>query len=397
MVMAPLKLADDQRFALGKFRRSVQDVLQPHHDDQFLVRWLRARKWDPNAAEKMLRESLEWRKEWGVDKLEEWEPPQILTDHLPHGLCGFDKEGAPVAVVPFAGLDLYGILHVAPRNDMIRITIKHLERYMKVCEEQAKKHGPAAGQVVVIFDMEDFNLRQYMWRPAGEVIIALIQMYEANYPEILKTCFIINAPKVFALAFSIAKKFMNEYTLSKIQIHKADPERWKSEILKMVSKDQLPEHFGGILRDPDGNPRLATKICQGGKIPKEKYTKNIEKEKDIEDFETVTVKKGDKFKIDFTPEKIGSILSWEFRSEGHDIKFGIVRKNEDGGHEEIVPIHRVAAHQLDEVGVLTCDLPTTYSVVFDNTYSMLRNKKVHYSVRVTAPTEDLTKLALSEA
>ena len=97
--------------------------------------------------------------------MEDWEPPQILTDHLPHGLCGYDKEGAPVAVVPFAGLDLYGILHVVPRRDMIRITVKHLERYMRICEEQAKKHGPAAGQVVVIFDMEDFNLRQYMWRP----------------------------------------------------------------------------------------------------------------------------------------------------------------------------------------------------------------------------------------
>lgn len=79
-------------------------------------------------------------------------------------------------------------------------------------------------------------------------------------PSIVMKLFIPTAPKVFALAFSIAKKFMNEYTLSKIQIHKADPERWKSEILKMVSKDQLPEHFGGILRDPDGNPRLATKV-----------------------------------------------------------------------------------------------------------------------------------------
>lgn len=120
-------------------------------------------------------------------------------------------------------------------------------------------------------------------------------MYEANYPEILKTCLIINgnwsivyllnfvfffvkkrvfltdnlsviyclaAPKVFAFAFSITKKFMNEYTISKIQIHKADPVRWKSEILKIAAKDQLPEHFGGTLKDPDGNPRLTTKVRQ---------------------------------------------------------------------------------------------------------------------------------------
>ena len=38
---------------------------------------------------------MEWRKQWEVDKLSEWDPPQILNDYLPHGLCGFDKDGAP--------------------------------------------------------------------------------------------------------------------------------------------------------------------------------------------------------------------------------------------------------------------------------------------------------------
>lgn len=210
-------------------------------------------------------------------------------------------------------------------------------------------------------------------------------MYEANYPEILKTCFIVNgkkeknkiklqveiilkvntdnflfsAPKVFALGFSITKRFMNEYTISKIQIYKADPDRWKQEILKMVSKDQLPVHFGGTLTDENGNERLISKICQGGKVSKDLYLKNLDKDKNNEDFTTAVVKKGGKIKIDMIPQKIGSILSWEFRSEDHDIKFGIVKKNNSGEKIEVIPIHRVAAHQLDEVGVLTCEEPAT--------------------------------------
>lgn len=115
---------------------------------------------------------------------------------------------------------------------------------------------------------------------AGEVVLTLIQMYEANYPEILKTCYIINgrsvretrrckliyrydsfsAPKVFALAFSVAKRFMNEYTLSKIQIHKTDPAKWQSAIFSNTERDQVPAFFGGTLKDPDGNPKLRTKV-----------------------------------------------------------------------------------------------------------------------------------------
>lgn len=77
-----------------------------------------------------------------------------------------------MVVVPFAGLDLYGILHVVSRRDMIRATVKILEHYMDVCREQGKKYGPAAGQVVVIFDMQDFNLRPFMWRPGNYCLLS---------------------------------------------------------------------------------------------------------------------------------------------------------------------------------------------------------------------------------
>ncbi|XP_011307420.1 SEC14-like protein 2 [Fopius arisanus] len=233
-------LADDERFALMKFRRSVQDVLQPYHDDHFLLRWLRARKWDPVGAEKMLRDSLEWRRKWEVDSLDDWDEPQVLKDHLPYGHSGFDKDGAPA----------------------------------------------------------------------------------------------------------------------------------------------------------DGNPRFRSKICQGGKVPKEMYKKNFDQSN--EDFTTVIVKKGDKMKIDFVPEKLGSILSWEFRSENHDIRFGVLRRGTGGEKVELIPVRRVAAHQLDEVGVLTCEEPGTYSVVFDNSYSLLRNKKIHYNVRLAEPTEGLQELAFQD-
>ncbi|XP_046475305.1 SEC14-like protein 2 isoform X1 [Neodiprion pinetum] len=379
------------------FRRNVRDVLQPHHDDHFLLRWLRARKWDATAAEKMLRDSLEWRKIWQVDKIHEWVAPPIFDDYLPRGLSGFDKDGAPTVIAPFAGLDMYGLLHVISKNDMIKVTIKYLEQYLKIAQEQSKKHGQIANQITVIFDMEDFNLRQYAWRPAGELVIALIQMYEANYPEILKMCYIINAPKVFALAFSIVKNFLNEYTLSKIQIYKADPAKWKPAVLRTISADQLPKHFGGTLTDPDGNPRLTTKICQGGKIPKHMYSSKADKEKLNADLETATIKKGDKLTLNFLTAEEGSFLRWEFRSESHDIKFGIIEKNEEGAQSEVIPLHRVPAHEMDEVGVITCKAPATYSVIFDNSYSILRNKKIHYLVQVTPPLPTVTEaLTLSD-
>ncbi|KAG5322252.1 S14L2 protein, partial [Pseudoatta argentina] len=368
-----------------QFRRSVQDILQPHHDDYFLLRWLRARKWNSTAAEKMLRDSLEWRKRWDADNLDKWEIPEIIKPYLPYGLSGFDKDGAPVIIIPFVGMDMYGALHIITQKDFVKLMIKLIDSYLNLAKEQSKKHGQLANQIIIIFDMEGFNIKQYLWKPAGELIITFIQMYEANYPEILKMCFLINAPRVFAFAFSLIKKFMDDYTLSKIQIYKAEPSKWKAALLKLIPKDQLPAYYGGILTDPDGNPKYTSKICQGGKVPKEIYINNMDKLN--EDYTTVVVRKGGKLEFDISAPEEGSILSWEFRSEDHDIKFGILKKDMTNGKKiEVIPIRRVASHQSDEIGLLTCETPTTYYVVFDNTYSILRNKKVHYSVRMLPPT-----------
>lgn len=97
-----------------------------------------------------------------------------------------------VIIVPFAGLDLFGQLHAVTRADYIRGTIKNLEMYMDIGYQQSRVHGPAARQFVIVFDLKDFNIKQYTWRPASEVIIGLIKTYEANYPEILKACYLIN-------------------------------------------------------------------------------------------------------------------------------------------------------------------------------------------------------------
>jgi hypothetical protein len=53
---------------------------------------------------------------------------------------------------------------------------------------------------------------------------------------------------------------MNEYTLSKIQIYKSDPVKWKTAILQVIPQDNLPLYLGGTLTDCDGNSRLTSKV-----------------------------------------------------------------------------------------------------------------------------------------
>lgn len=94
---------------------------------------------------------------------------------------------------------------------------------------------------------------------------------------------------------------------------------------------------------------------------------------------------------------------WDFRTFDHDIRFGIKRVNNKTGEENIeVPLQRVASHQLDEEGFITCQKdctckstkqfatkPSTFNnffshetdhVLFDNTYSYFKGKRIRYAV-----------------
>lgn len=91
---------------------------------------------------------------------------------------------------------------------------------MKIAFEQSKTCGPEARKFIVIFDMENFSMKQYAYRPAAELVINIFQMYSLNYPEILKYCYIINGELFKAICLQIPG--FNEYLhLQLSQIPKA--------------------------------------------------------------------------------------------------------------------------------------------------------------------------------
>ena len=102
--------------------------------------------------------------------LKDMEIPEIFQRYYPHGLSGFDKEGSPVIIVPFAGFDSNGILHTVSKKEMITVTLKQFEDYLDLARQQANKHGPAALKITCIIDMMDFNLKQFTFRPGTEII-----------------------------------------------------------------------------------------------------------------------------------------------------------------------------------------------------------------------------------
>ncbi|XP_001354244.2 SEC14-like protein 2 [Drosophila persimilis] len=383
------EISAEQRATLEQFRKQMDDALVDTHDDYFLLRWLRARKWNLEAAEKMLRASLKTRAMWNVDNIDKWDPPKALKEYLPYGLIGYDNEGSPLLVCPFYNFDIWGMMHCVTRFEFQKYLVLLIERFMKTAYEQSLDHGWKARQLVVFFDMQDVNLKQYAWRPAAECVISSVKQYEANFPELLKMCYIINAPKLFSVAFNIVKKFLDENTTSKIVIYKSGVDKWQQQLFSHVNPKVFPKAWGGELVDKLGDPQCKSMMVWGGKLPEDLFIDQNSQQSD-KDFTDTQVPKGDKLKLHFKVNlEEQKILSWEFRTIDYDIKFGIYSVDEKSGEKRSeVPLGTVYSNEMDEIGYISTRPNTTYTVVFDNSASYLRGKKLRYWVDLVSDEEE---------
>ncbi|XP_063769455.1 SEC14-like protein 2 isoform X2 [Pseudophryne corroboree] len=382
-------LSPKQEEALVKFRENVKDLkpkLPPFlQDDYFLLRWLRARCFNLQKSESMLRKHMEVRKHMDADNvLEKWQPPEVVQKYLSGGLCGFDREGSPIWYDVIGPLDPKGLLFSASKQDLMKTKVRDCERMQQECRMQSEKLGRKVEEVVMIYDVEGLGLK-HLWKPAVDLYGEVLQMFEDNYPEALKRLFVIKAPKLFPVAYNLVKHFLSEDTRRKIIVV---GDNWKEVLQKYISPEELPKYYGGTLADPDGDPKCKSKINYGGDIPKTYYVRD-QVQQNYE--HSVTINRGSSQQMEYEILFPGCVLRWQFQSDGADIGFGVFRKTKAGERQkagdmiEVLPNERYNAHMVPEDGSLTCADPGTYVLRFDNTYSFIHAKKIGYTVEVLLP------------
>ncbi|KZS17843.1 putative SEC14 protein 2 [Daphnia magna] len=260
---------DKQLAILKQFREIVRDCQLPNSEDAYLARWLIARDFDLTKAEKMLRNSLEWRRRYKIDSLrEDFKPPDVLRKYFSAGFVGQDKLQSPLWITRYGKSDMKGILRSSKKKDFVMYVVYLVETsiWRVMSDPQKYKRSPGAiVQTTIIFDLEDLSMQHITNKQAVDAAIKIIQIYEANYPECLSRVFVINAPKIFSIGYPILKPFIHERTRNKIKIFGHDSKQWKAAILAEVNPEELPVCYGGTMTDADGNPNCISTASQHGR------------------------------------------------------------------------------------------------------------------------------------
>ncbi len=131
------------------------------------------------------------------------------------GHHGYTKNGHPVYIEKTGQINVDVLLSQFSDQEIVTTHIYQQETLMKAADLQSQKLKKTVDGIFIILDLEGLSLAH---RAAVRFTEILNRMDEKYYPERMYKIFIINAPWVFPVIWTMVKLFMDPVTLTKVQI-----------------------------------------------------------------------------------------------------------------------------------------------------------------------------------
>ncbi|CAG7731545.1 unnamed protein product [Allacma fusca] len=356
--------------ALKQFRLSISDIIEKYDEydahDNNLIRWLRARDLNLKKAEGMIRKSTKYRQDHPeLQNLQYLPVPEDFLEKLPFRPIGHDKEG--ILVVSFSAQNWeFKKLVLAGRTvEMKRYVCHILERFFRHNKTISTPEN-INNQMVVIMDLLGFSIPEHLSKPVISFALELLRLLDLNYPEIMKTVYIINVPKIFPVGWSIISPFLSQRTINKFKIIGGGQNNWKRVLLEDIDYSELPSEYGGsntVHPTQYTNEHGESWPSRSGSFPQESFLTTV-----------VPAKKNVMLSFQLVA---GNRISWNFKTDSYDIGFEF--KFND---TQMFPSVRADSHLYTQDGLVDVTEDGTYTLVFDNSYSKYRSKTLHYAILV---------------
>ena len=237
---------EHQLQVLDKFRakaRAMGCSEQPY-DDVYLLRFLRARKFDLEKSTDMFSNYIKWRTEKKVDEISKMDFSDInkAKQYYPHLWFRTDKLGRPIFIERLGKLNFDKLIQ---QTSMERLELHFIQDYERLLNDMFPACSKARGELIsntcYIMDLKGVSAKMFSSK-VWELLKVASKIGQDYYPEILGHMFIINVPMFFYGMWNMIKLFVDEKTRNKIHILGSG---YKKELFKYVDEKDLPDFLGG--------------------------------------------------------------------------------------------------------------------------------------------------------
>ncbi|XP_077583909.1 motile sperm domain-containing protein 2 isoform X1 [Stigmatopora nigra] len=200
-------------------QRDVDKLLE---DNSMVEGYLMWRLYVVDDALKMIDESFQWRKDYGVNDLSEGSIPRWMFETGAVFLHGYDKEGNKLFWFKVK-------LHVKDAK-----TIIDKKKYVAFwLERNVKKESGMP--LTVVFDMSDSGLANIDM----DFVKYVVNCFKIYYPKLLSKMIIVEMPWIMNAAWKIVKTWLGPEAISKLKFAS------RSELQSYINPEYIPPHMGG--------------------------------------------------------------------------------------------------------------------------------------------------------
>ena len=193
-----------------------------------LVRFLSARDGDLKAAHEMLEACLQWRSEEKVDAIWQISDEDERIDAIKQvrpwwtgTYMGLTRDGSPVQYSRIEFLDAGKLLGFGD-EPLTLFYIWWMENSLglqRIGQQALGDRNAPMPRSVEVYDCYNISMAYLAVNiPGLNRIAAALSLGQLYYPENLRKAFIINAPRVFTIAWNVLKRVLPSETLSKVII-----------------------------------------------------------------------------------------------------------------------------------------------------------------------------------
>lgn len=228
------------KYDYKKLHRAVTSGVRNDAFDNYLLRFVRARKFQTEPTMQMVCKALDWRlSDFRPDEWEnEGDAPSYLTGKnkgfiknytaQKSYVRGVDKERNPL----FFFKAKKHLISDSPLAETQRFAVCTIES----CRLFLRDITDSVDACSIVFDLTGFSLKNADYN----AIKFLAEVFEAYYPECLGKVLIFNAPWIFSTVWNVIKNWLDPVVASKIHFTKD-----YKEISKFIDKKWIPDYMGG--------------------------------------------------------------------------------------------------------------------------------------------------------
>ncbi|KAJ3247610.1 hypothetical protein HDU78_003723 [Chytriomyces hyalinus] len=213
-------------------------------NDECLLLFLKAAKFDLDVAVSRLAATMQWRRDFRPTEID----PAVVGPHCKFGdqfLTGFDKHGRPIMYTR----PKHGYLHNKDPEGSIRYSLLLIEKAIKIMPKGVTK-------LTVITDFEGSTMFNGF---ASAIYLKFLNILATHYPERLGVAICIRPTWYLSFLYGVIAPFMDPITKKKLVFIKDASQSaskppamdndevggWRDSIFEFVDVDQLRGEYGG--------------------------------------------------------------------------------------------------------------------------------------------------------